>query len=39
MPRAGGYIATFRTEGARPRPDAIRACRLRQPVANGGAHK
>jgi len=39
MPRAGGYIATFRTEGARPRPDAIRACRLRQPAANGGAHK
>ena len=27
MPSAGGYIATFRAEGERPDPAAIRACR------------
>jgi ubiquinone/menaquinone biosynthesis C-methylase UbiE len=28
MPRAGGYMATFRAAGARPDPAAIRACRI-----------
>lgn len=27
MPSAGGYLATFRVEGARPMPKAIRPCR------------
>lgn len=27
MPSAGGYIAMFRAKGARPAPEAIRACR------------
>ena len=27
MPSAGGYLAAFRPDGARPRPSAIRACR------------
>jgi SAM-dependent methyltransferase len=29
MPSAGGYIATFRAVGPRPRPDAIKACVLK----------
>ena len=29
---AGGYIATFRPEGPRPAPAAIRACRMQQPA-------
>jgi len=28
MPSAGGYLATFRAEGPRPAPTAIRPCRL-----------
>jgi len=28
MPSAGGYLATFRPEGPRPAPAAIRPCRL-----------
>ena len=28
MPSAGGYLATFKATGARPAPEAIRACRL-----------
>jgi hypothetical protein len=28
MPSAGGYLATFRATGPRPKPEAIRACRL-----------
>ena len=28
MPSAGGYLATFRVTGPRPKPEAIRACRL-----------
>ncbi|QNE30655.1 methyltransferase domain-containing protein [Sphingomonas sp. NBWT7] len=28
MPSAGGYFATFRTEGRRPEPEQIRSCRL-----------
>lgn len=28
MPSAGGYFATFRAAGERPRPEAIRACRI-----------
>ncbi|TPG55106.1 class I SAM-dependent methyltransferase [Sphingomonas glacialis] len=28
MPSAGGYLAAFRATGARPEPDAIKACRL-----------
>lgn len=28
MPSAGGYIATFRAEGPRPEPAAIRACHI-----------
>ena len=28
MLSAGGYLATFRASGARPAPEAIRACRL-----------
>nr|WP_315764940.1 methyltransferase domain-containing protein [Sphingomonas sp. Y38-1Y] len=28
MPSAGGYIAAFRAEGARPEPGAIKACRI-----------
>ena len=27
-PSSGGYLARFRTVGARPDPDAIRACKL-----------
>ncbi|RDE05387.1 class I SAM-dependent methyltransferase [Sphingomonas aracearum] len=28
MPSAGGYLATFRAQGPRPEPKAIRACRI-----------
>lgn len=28
MPSAGGYLATFRAEGARPEPGEIKACKL-----------
>jgi SAM-dependent methyltransferase len=28
MPNAGGYFATFRAAGERPKPEAIRACRI-----------
>lgn len=28
MPSAGGYFATFRIKGERPRPEAIRPCRI-----------
>lgn len=28
MPSAGGYLATFRAEGPRPEPEAIRACHI-----------
>jgi ubiquinone/menaquinone biosynthesis C-methylase UbiE len=38
MPSAGGYLAVFRAEGARPEPDAIRACRIdRSPTASHGS--
>jgi SAM-dependent methyltransferase len=33
MASAGGYFATFRAEGPRPEPAAIRACRLNPPPA------
>ncbi len=36
MPRAGGYIATFRPTGPRPEPEAIRACRMRQSSRSAG---
>ena len=29
MPSAGGYLATFKATGPRPKPEAIRACRLK----------
>jgi hypothetical protein len=32
MRSAGGYMATFRAEGPRPEPAAIRPCRLQSPV-------
>ena len=41
LPSAGGYIATFRAQGPRPEPEAIRACRLQAPTRSdsggGGA--
>jgi hypothetical protein len=38
MPSAGGYLAVFRAEGARPEPDAIRACRIdRSSTASPGS--
>ncbi|WP_085811176.1 class I SAM-dependent methyltransferase [Sphingomonas sp. TZW2008] len=45
MPSAGGYFATFRTEGPRPEPEQIRSCRLdasKQPArtkADGAARR
>lgn len=30
MPRAGGYIATFRAQGPRPEPGAIKPCQLQR---------
>ena len=33
MPSAGGYLATFRAEGARPEPGAIKPCRVGAPGA------
>ncbi len=36
LPSAGGYIATFRAQGSRPEPEAIRACRLQAPARSGG---
>ena len=32
MRSAGGYMATFRAEGPRPEPEAIKPCRLQPPV-------
>ena len=32
MPSAGGYLTTYRAQGPRPEPGAIKPCRLAQPV-------
>lgn len=31
MPNAGGYVAAFRAQGERPKPETIRACRIDRP--------
>lgn len=36
MPSAGGYFATFKAEGPRPEPEAIRACRFRPSPKRSG---
>ena len=37
MPSAGGYLATFRSQGPRPEPAAIRPCRMQGSEQPGGA--
>ncbi|HEY0623021.1 class I SAM-dependent methyltransferase [Sphingomonas sp.] len=39
MPSAGGYLATFKAEGPRPEPEAIRACRFSPAPKKAGAPK
>jgi len=36
MPQAGGYLALFRVEGARPEPRSMHACRPQQEAGNPG---